>query len=443
MLKSWPAPLAGMAETGHPLWSCGMRPFFLLCAISAALLPGCWIAALALGLSVPEVPGGPLVWHAHELLLGFCLAAVAGFALTAIPEFTGTSGVSPRAVRMLVALWLAGRLGFWLSGTLGHAALLVAAVAQLGLLTALAALFGPRLWTTAGRRHLAFLWALLGWVLLAGGFYIDAWRGIDPARWLFAMLGLLMMLIVVAMSRISMRIVNQALELTRQEDSKQSSADPAIHTSVAAPYTYIARPPRRNLALFCIGLATAVEFFAPGSRPAAWLALAAAAALFNLLGDWHVGRALFRRSPLMLYGVYLFMALGYGVMGIAVLAGRGNPAGVYGMVSGGRHLLTIGAAGLNIYAVMCIAGRAHCGLPPDRRAWVPAGALLIAAAAVMRLTASWSSTASSGSGMVWLIAAVVCWTAALLLLLSRLAPVLCAARTDGRNGCEGPAQRAA
>lgn len=99
-------------STHHPLWMCAMRPFFLLTMVSAALLVGLWSAVLALGLPPPPVAGGALVWHAHELLLGFGLAAVAGFVLTAVPEFTATASAIPRTVRQLVTLWLLGRLGF-------------------------------------------------------------------------------------------------------------------------------------------------------------------------------------------------------------------------------------------------------------------------------------------------------------------------------------------
>ncbi|MGB4926434.1 MAG: NnrS family protein, partial [Giesbergeria sp.] len=81
----------------HPVWMCAMRPFFLLAMGSAVLLIGLWSAVLALGLPPPPVTGGALVWHAHELLLGFGLAAVAGFVLTAVPEFTNTPGASTHA----------------------------------------------------------------------------------------------------------------------------------------------------------------------------------------------------------------------------------------------------------------------------------------------------------------------------------------------------------
>ena len=63
----------------RPLFMCGFRPFFLATVVYAVLLLLMWQGFLAAGLGVPAVPGGPVVWHAHELMFGFGLAAVAGF----------------------------------------------------------------------------------------------------------------------------------------------------------------------------------------------------------------------------------------------------------------------------------------------------------------------------------------------------------------------------
>lgn len=278
----------------------------------------------------------------------------------------------------------------------------------MALLGGLLALLLPALRTVAGQRHHAFGWALAGLLLLVAGFYVDALRGQYPMRWLHAYLGLLMVLIVIALSRISMRIVNRAID--------------DIGTGTAP---YLARPPRRNLVVLCIALFALAEFWQPGSRTSGWLACATAAAMCNLLGDWHVGRALLRRWPLVLYSVYLCMALGYGLMGCALLVG--GPG-----VSAGRHLLTVGAIGLAIYAVICIAGRAHCGLEMDERAWSQWGVGLIAAAAVLRAGTVWAGEYSS----VWLAAAGLCWITAFGLLCLFIAPVLWRVRADSLWNCQ-------
>ena len=263
--------------------------------------------------------------------------------------------------------------------------------------------------------------ALIGLAVCSAGFHFDAWRGEYPMRWLLAALGVYMMLIIVAMSRISMRIVNHAIE--------EAAANGIVGANVTP---YRARPPRRNLAIFCVGLYTAVEFFLPATRLSGWLALAAAAALFNLLNDWHIGRVLFSRRPLMLYGVYLLMALGYALMGAALVFATGALAGGFGA---GRHLLAIGGVGLGIFAVMSIAGRAHCGQPFEMRRWLPLAVGLLAAAALARALVAWPGAEIQ---MLW-IAAGLLWIAAWGLFAWYMAPLFLAPRTDGLSGCKGTA----
>jgi uncharacterized protein involved in response to NO len=118
--------------------------------------------------------------------------------------------------------------------------------------------------------------------------------------------------------------------------------------------------------------------------------------------------------------------LGYALMGWALLTG--GPG-----VMAGRHLLTVGTIGLAIYAVICIAGRAHCGLAIDERAWGMWGAGLIALAALLRAGAVWVGEYS----VAWMALAGLCWMAAFGLLCIFIAPVLLRAREDGLWGCEG------
>ncbi len=402
----------------HPLWLCAFRPFFSLTVLSALGLMLGWLLFLSLGWPLPPVAGGPFAWHAHELLLGFGLAAVAGFTLTAVPEFTRTPAIDASIVRRLVMLWLIGRLGFWGSGAGGAALLALAALAHLLFIGALAAAVAPRLWRDPERKHLGFLWALAGLGVCSAGFYGAALMpGADPTRWLRALLGVFQVLIVVAMSRISMRIVNTALD-------QQAGRTPAGKLPLAP---YLARPPRRNMALLCIGLFTLAQWAEPWwpllAPVSGWLALAAAAAMLALMGDWHVGRALATRWPLMLYAVYVFMAAGYALTGFAILSGRIA-------IGAGTHLLTVGAIGLAIYVVLVIAGHAHSGLSKDGRPWVIGGVLCLMLAVIVR------TAAYLLGGSAWLHSAALLWCAAFGLMAWRMLPIWWSPRTDGKSGCE-------
>ena len=58
----------------------------------------------------PTIVAPPHEWHAHEILFGCALAAIAGFSLTAVPNWTNAKPVGGGALMPLVSFWLAGRV---------------------------------------------------------------------------------------------------------------------------------------------------------------------------------------------------------------------------------------------------------------------------------------------------------------------------------------------
>src|SRR4029078_2350626 len=66
-----------------------------------------WIALLTGTLTLAE-NCGLVAWHSHEFLFGYVSAALTGFLLTAIPNWTGRL---PLKGGGLIALWLLGLAG--------------------------------------------------------------------------------------------------------------------------------------------------------------------------------------------------------------------------------------------------------------------------------------------------------------------------------------------
>lgn len=137
------------------------RPFFLLTALYAASLVAAWIAFLFGGLPLP-LGVNPIQWHAHELLFGMVPAAIAGFLLTAMCNWTGASPLKGNGLLALILLWTAGRAAMWLSGWLP---LWLVATIDLAFLPAMAAYVARVLLRHGNYRNLVLV-ALLG--LLAG-----------------------------------------------------------------------------------------------------------------------------------------------------------------------------------------------------------------------------------------------------------------------------------
>src|SRR5262245_62165438 len=144
------------------LFSAGFRPFFLLAAGWAAIAMPVWLAAYTHGYGLRgTLPA--LFWHAHEMVYGFGSAVVAGFLLTAIPNWTGRLPLRGPALAALAVLWLAGRAGLLLSAQVGA---LATALLDLAFLAALIAVVARELVAGRNWRNLPMLAALA--LLFAG-----------------------------------------------------------------------------------------------------------------------------------------------------------------------------------------------------------------------------------------------------------------------------------
>jgi len=102
------------AFTGPIVFSHGFRPFFLVAGIWAALALLIWTVTLATGNDVPsQITGAD--WHMHEMVFGYTSAVIAGFLLTAVPNWTGRLPVVGWPVAGLTGIWVAGRLALYTS----------------------------------------------------------------------------------------------------------------------------------------------------------------------------------------------------------------------------------------------------------------------------------------------------------------------------------------
>ncbi len=130
----------------------GFRPFFLLAGIYGALGPPVLLATYT-GLVEIDLGWPVTLWHGHEMIFGFVVAAIAGFLFTAVANWTGRAPVRGATLGALVGLWLAGRLAMAFAGALPAA---LVAVVDLALLPVLAALALGELIAGRNRRNLPF-----------------------------------------------------------------------------------------------------------------------------------------------------------------------------------------------------------------------------------------------------------------------------------------------
>jgi uncharacterized protein involved in response to NO len=94
---------------GPAFLSHGFRPFFLLAGLAGFLLVPGWLYLFFHGGVLPSGMDA-LDWHIHEMIFGYLAAVIAGFLLTAIPNWTGRLPISGTPLVCLVLLWLTGRV---------------------------------------------------------------------------------------------------------------------------------------------------------------------------------------------------------------------------------------------------------------------------------------------------------------------------------------------
>ena len=95
--------------------SYGFRPFFLSAAVFAGIAIPLWVLMISGGVGV----GWHHVsrhWHIHEMVFGFLPCVIAGFLLTAMPNWTDRPPVRGLPLMSLWLLWLAGRMAMALPG---------------------------------------------------------------------------------------------------------------------------------------------------------------------------------------------------------------------------------------------------------------------------------------------------------------------------------------
>ena len=91
------------------LFSYPFRIFFLSLAIQAVVIVPLWVSAVTGRLDLPlAIPA--LAWHQHEMIFAWLQAAIAGFLLTAVCVWTGTTRTHGWLLAGLWGVWLLGRL---------------------------------------------------------------------------------------------------------------------------------------------------------------------------------------------------------------------------------------------------------------------------------------------------------------------------------------------
>lgn len=376
----------------------GFRPFFFGAASWALIAIALWLAVLA---GAIRLEGGfdEVAWHRHEMLFGFVGAAIAGFLLTAIPNWTGRLPIAGRPLLALFGLWTAARLALLFPSPIGFWA---GALLDIGLFGSLALLAGREV-IASGNRNMPIVGLLLLFGLADAADYCGA-AGLVPTDvgWRAAHA-----LIVIMISTIGGRIVPS---FTRNWIAK--------HRPGGALPTQPQALDRLVIASTAIALLFWIAF-ASVPLTGAMLILSAAAQLLRL-SRWSPVRAAADPLVLVLHVGYLWVPTGLLLLGLSIVGtGIAESAGI--------HALTAGAMSTMILAVMTRASLGHTGRELKASAMTVAAYACVTAGAIIRVAAS----LGLGGYREMLAISGTLWGAAFLLFLVGYGPILCRPRLGG------------
>lgn len=387
----------------HVLLAYAFRPFFLLVGIYGALMIAAWTAFLFAGLPLPlEI--SPPAWHGHEMLIGLVPAAIVGFLLTAMCNWTGAAPLRGGGLLTLVLLWVAGRVVMWLSGSLP---LWLVAAVDLAFFPAVAVYVGQVLLRHGNRRNM-ILTAILSAFAIANLAmhleYLGVWSIGQRVGELIS-LNLLAVIMIIIGGRITPAFTANWLRLQGRDPAVVLRSDRLDRWAMISALLMI--PADLVLGAPWLGaIAALIAALINGGRLLRWR-------------GWHAAD-----EPLLWV---LHLGLAWVVVALllkAVTPWTGLAPSVW------MHALGVGAAGTLILGVMTRVSVGHTGRPMR----LPRGAVLIyyaiSIAALARLAAALGYADYRWS----VIVAALSWVLAFVLFTALYWPILSSSRADGRPG---------
>lgn len=376
------------------LFSYPFRIFFFSVASWALLVVPLWLLQLLAPLQLP-LAWPALHWHQYEMLFGLLNAAIAGFLLTAVGNWTNTRSLSGAPLFGLWMVWLAGRL-----------LLLFGDGLPLWLVALPDLLFLPLLMLDAGRRIVAVKqWRqlpvlsvlLLLWILQC------AFRTAPAGLFSSAALVVAMALMTIIGGRITPAFSNNWLRVR----GEQPVPDSPSWLDIAAPLALVLLLPALLWQLSALAIP-----------------LACIAALLSLwrLRMWRGWRV--AAEPLLWV---LHLSLLWIPLSLLLLAGALAgwwPAVVW------QHAAGIGAMTSLIFGVMSRVALGHTGRPLTLPPGICTAFIALQLTALLRVVTAF--------GLIeWrtgVVVSALLWMLAFALFLWRYTGILTSPRPDGKPG---------
>ncbi len=382
------------------LLSVGYRPFFALGALNTlgAMLP--WLYVLSGG-AAPTQGWPPSILHGHEIIYGTVVPVIAGFLLTAVPNWCGSERITGPPLLALVCAWGAGRLALVLAGLVPPPWV---AVVDIAFLPVFAGVIAVPILRTKRWRNLPILAVVLALALANAAIHLGLIE--QSATLLRAGVRGAADLVVLLLIIMTGRLVPL---FTRNDASRRGVRLELKEHGWLEPLVLL-------MALVTFGWDLAL----PGDAGSAILALLLVPLLALRQWGW---RPLATSHEPMLWVLHVGHA--FIVLGFALHAFDGLRGGLLG--AGALHAFTAGAMGVTMIGMITRVTLGHSGRPISADGWVLLSFGLCIAGALGRIGAAmlgaegYTPLLLAGGGL---------WTLAWGIYLARHANALVGPRAD-------------
>ncbi|MFY4810875.1 NnrS family protein [Aliarcobacter butzleri] len=384
----------------------GFRPMFLLLAPYIVISIILWAFTFSGIINLPIK--NLLNWHMYEMIFGVGIAGVIAFFLTGVPEmFVGTIPIVGRKLFFIVALWLVCRISFWFIDFFG---VYFVGFLNISLTIWIITLVIKPIFQDKNKRHISLAFALFAILFIQILFFLSIADilAIDAYSILLLSIGFFIVLIFLALRRITMESINELLETQNIDE------------------TFYSKAPRYNLAIFCLIIYTIIEFLFPNNSTLAYLALACFASILNILNDFILkdNNILFKPFIIYLMSIFIITAFGYLFLAYDYLNDE-----IYG-INHFRHFLTTGTFGLVFYIVMIVISTIHTGRKIFTNIWLNLGVILIIMATLIRSLIPFYEEYLI---QAYILSSIL-WAFAFIIYMKIFFPFLLSKRADGIKG---------
>ncbi len=339
-------------------------------------------------------------WHAHEMLLGYTVAVIAGFLLTAVKNWTDKATLSGDKLAGLCLLWVYGRITPFYSGLLPD---FLIALTDIAFLPLLAYCITKPIISTKQYHNLIFTGLLLALILGNGLVHCEMLEIKKNVAWLGLQLivDVIIILILVMAGRVF-----------------------PFFTERGLPGTLSIRNPQLDSgAILSAVLFFGLQLFGVTGTLLAITGLLAAALNFARIAGWYTQKIWYVPLLWVLYVGYGWIILGFAMTVLSAYSLIQPSLPLHAFTLGGIATLTLG--------MMSRVSLGHTGRKLQASNTIAIAFLLINVAAFFRIIfpgflAQWQG--------IFVSVSILAWLAAFSFFIFEYGQMLISARIDGKEG---------